>query len=142
MERFDHHCDWINNCVGGNNHKYFLLLILFLVIEIIYTIFLTVYQLGFQFQNKRNGFENDTGLAQIYNQMVQNFYTYHHSIYIAQGILLLFGLIDFIFFFPILALFILHIRNFFANKTTNERYSRSKRHETITTLIHNGTDSS
>lgn len=25
VERFDHHCPWINNCVGINNHNYFLM---------------------------------------------------------------------------------------------------------------------
>lgn len=29
VERFDHHCPWINNCVGVRNHNYFLLYIFF-----------------------------------------------------------------------------------------------------------------
>lgn len=28
VERFDHHCPWINNCVGIKNHNYFLLYII------------------------------------------------------------------------------------------------------------------
>lgn len=27
VERFDHHCPWINNCIGVNNHNFFMIYI-------------------------------------------------------------------------------------------------------------------
>ena len=35
VERYDHHCPWINNCVGIKNHRSFMIFISSLVITII-----------------------------------------------------------------------------------------------------------
>jgi hypothetical protein len=35
VERFDHHCPWINNCVGINNHHYFMGFLLSVIVLLI-----------------------------------------------------------------------------------------------------------
>ena len=34
IERFDHHCPWINNCVGVGNHNYFICYVIFQLLVI------------------------------------------------------------------------------------------------------------
>jgi palmitoyltransferase len=29
VERFDHHCAWLNNCVGVNNHNNYLFFVIY-----------------------------------------------------------------------------------------------------------------
>jgi palmitoyltransferase ZDHHC13/17 len=108
VERFDHHCPYINNCVGYRNHAFFLMFISLLVINMAVIVALWLFGIIKGFEDKDfwpflNGF--------------------HPKIFYYIIVAILFA--TWVFFFPftfILAL--VHSWNFCRNKTTNERFAR------------------
>lgn len=48
MCKFDHHCQWVNNCVGRDNHSYFFVYIFSLAIYMLTTALMCITNIGYE----------------------------------------------------------------------------------------------
>ena len=99
IERYDHHCFWINNCVGKHNFKRFIFLIiyleLFLIAYLVNGIFLIV---------------DDPHYYLKLNDFAPQWVKYILcAFYIVPGL---------IFILPLLFLILVQLKNILLNKTT------------------------
>ena len=121
VERFDHHCPWINNCVGIHNHNAFLvflwsLTLIFLTISIC-SAWTIIEPCGID----QIGFENNCPLNELCIEGVCKNKVFRDIIGILTiGLGVFFGL-------PVSYLSYLACRNYSLNKTTNERFARAAR---------------
>ena len=115
VERFDHHCPYINNCVGYNNHSYFLMYIASLGVNLAYLFIITLVAVT----------AKDREHEAIFDDMKSDV-----MFYISWSIILW---VTGIFVLPVLFLVFIHCTNFAKNKTTNERFSKQKVNNTTLT---------
>lgn len=97
VEKFDHHCPWINNCIGARNLGIFYC---FLVITFAYIVDAAYVCILYMFEIRL-----DSGILEF-------------------SLAAAFAFVSIGFLIPLFLLISVQTRNFWTNTTTNERYSR------------------
>ncbi|CAD8079250.1 unnamed protein product [Paramecium primaurelia] len=118
---YDHHCPWINNCVGAENHLIFITFLISLEASLIYALFKTIMQ------------------CYIGNQNQMEFFNEPLTFWV---ILIINILIESIFILGITALLITQISNIFLGQTTFERFAIQNQASTIKSVMSNSNKNS
>ncbi|CAK82912.1 unnamed protein product (macronuclear) [Paramecium tetraurelia] len=118
---YDHHCPWINNCVGAENHLIFISFLISLEASLIYALFRTISQCFVGNQNELEFFDEPL---------------------IFWAILSINILIEIIFALGITLLLVTQIYNIFLGKTTFERFAVQNQNSTMRSVTADSNKSS
>lgn len=81
---FDHHCEWLNNCIGSKNYKYFVLLITAVMIWSMTLSFLSSFVLYIDFFSDYKGSETNFEVYTMYIVIFFNIPTFTFTFYLCM----------------------------------------------------------
>lgn len=115
VERFDHHCPWINNCVGVKNHNAFLFFLASIWIKIVYHIVVDIYSLVDLLKN---------GIGEYTHHEYEGICVLCTNVPVKITSTVVCILICSFYFLLSTILLNVHIRNYMHNRTTHERFGK------------------
>lgn len=118
VERFDHHCPWINNCVGIKNHNTFMIFLFSIWIKICVTLYFDIDSLVVFWKLEEDFLCDQQHCIDVCLQkLCTNKYVHISSCFICIFICLF-------YLFLSSALLFTHLKNYAAARTTNERFAK------------------
>lgn len=109
---FDHHCYWVNNCIGGNNYFTFILFLILAVVDVGFLFGVSIFdffQISKYFNNNKLSTHCDIPYYINITKVLESIYL--NNKFVIYGINIIFLLLSLLFLVPVCLLCFCHSRN-------------------------------